>query len=60
MNMKKYLKKNQYWNDKNLWFNYEENMKYEIFLFEETNQKELMSKNYKKNCRLLTYIDHLW
>ena len=35
-------------------------LKYEIFLFKETNQKELMSKNYKKICRVLTYIDHLW
>ena len=35
-------------------------MKNEIFLFKETKQKELMSKNYKKICRVLTYIDHLW
>ena len=35
-------------------------LKYEIFLFKETNQKELMSKNYNKICRVLTYIDHLW
>ena len=30
-----------------------------IFFLEEIEQKELMSKNYKKVCTILNYIEHL-